>query len=421
MRLDSRLGFVPFLLVAACGGGDDGPDGPPDARCMLRIAPTGDATTDTRALKEALIDATAGQVVCLDDGTFKVNDALRVATPDVTLLGTYAGRHAVLDFSTQAGGGTSVDVSADGFTAENFTIKNTPGDGIVSTEVDHITYRNLLVTWDGEPDQSNGAYGIFPVQCDHVLIEDSEVYGARDAGIYVGQSKNVIVRRNKAHGNVAGIEIEVTQDAEVYDNEAFDNTAGILVFNLPGLPVKDGRRTRVYDNNVHDNNRENFAAGGTIVAIVPPGVGMIVLANDQVEIHGNTIANHKSAGIALAARNTIDSTPANDPEFDPYPQAVYIHDNTFTNNGTDPQTLVKVVADGCAPDTAPNPAADIIWDGRIDPAIEGGTPGSVLCVKESAATFFMFDDEHQYMACSRDVTPNDCTVPALPPLPQNWD
>jgi len=47
---------------------------------------------------------------------------------------------------------------------------------------------------------------------------------AADAGSYVGQSKNVIVRNNRAESNVAGIEIENTQGADVYDNVAVDNT-----------------------------------------------------------------------------------------------------------------------------------------------------------------------------------------------------
>ena len=69
--------------------------------------------------------------------------------------------------------------------------------------------------------------------------------GASDAGIYVGQSRNIVVRRNQVEFNVAGIEIENSTDADVYDNMATNNTGGILVFNLPGPPVQDGRRTRV--------------------------------------------------------------------------------------------------------------------------------------------------------------------------------
>ena len=63
-------------------------------------------------------------------------------------------------------------------------------------------------------------------------MEDNVAIGASDAGIYVGQSANVVVRRNRAEWNVAGIEIENTVDAHVYENVATNNTGGILVFNL---------------------------------------------------------------------------------------------------------------------------------------------------------------------------------------------
>src|SRR6185369_12957100 len=87
--------------------------------------------------------------------------------------------------------------------------------------------------------------------------------GASDAGIYVGQSTQIVLRDNRAEMNVAGIEIENSTYADVYNNTATNNTGGILVFNLPGLPVKDGRKTRVYSNHIHDNNTDNFAPRAT--------------------------------------------------------------------------------------------------------------------------------------------------------------
>ncbi len=90
--------------------------------------------------------------------------------------------------------------------------------------------------------------------------------GSSDAGIYVGQSTNIIVRRNKVWENVAGIEIENSINADVYDNEATNNTGGILVFSLPDLPIKNGRDARVFRNKILDNNHPNFAPEGTIVA-----------------------------------------------------------------------------------------------------------------------------------------------------------
>jgi parallel beta-helix repeat protein len=331
--------------------------------------------------------------------------------PGVTLKGSSPGRGAVLDFAGQTSGAKSIYVTADNFTVENLHVKNSPGDGIDVTGATGVTFRDVKVSWDAGSVTENGAYGIFPVQCTNVIIEDCEVVGASDAGIYVGQSNHVIVRRNKAYGNVAGIEFENTQDGEAYDNDVYDNTGGLLVFNLPDLPVKDGRRIRVYDNDIHDNNRVNFAVGGTVVASVPTGTGMIILAADEVQVHGNMIRGNVSTGIAIAGYDTLPFPAPTDPMFDHFPETIYIHDNTYMGNGTDPMdilTLPKV-----------EPLEDILWDGRVD---EMKMPADQyrICIKETAATFRNIDDEGGFMNQTTDLAPHDCTYPALTPLPESF-
>ena len=132
--------------------------------------------------------------------------------------------------------------------------------------------------------------------CTDVLIEDCKVSGASDAGIYVGQSQNIVVRRNTVEKNVAGIEIENSTRADVYENLATDNSGGILVFTMPDLPTKDGRLCRVYHNKVMANNHDNFAPKGNIVATVPPGTGVMIMANDEVEVFDNTIEKNQTGG-----------------------------------------------------------------------------------------------------------------------------
>ena len=99
-------------------------------------------------------------------------------------------------------------------------------------------------------------------------MEDSIAERASDAGLYVGQCIDVIVRNNEVRGNVAGLEIENTQFADVYGNVAHDNTAGIVVFDLPGNPIV-GRDVRIRDNMIVDNNQTNFAPGAR--SRWPPG------------------------------------------------------------------------------------------------------------------------------------------------------
>jgi parallel beta-helix repeat protein len=265
------------------------------------------------------------------------------------------------------------------------------------------------VSWDAGSVTANGAYAVYPVKSSNVLIEDSEVVGASDAGIYVGQCTGAIVRNNVVYGNVAGIEIENTTSAEVYGNEAYDNTSGILVFTLPNLEKKDGMKALVRDNIIRDNNRANFAEQGTIVSFVPAGTGMLVLASDENEVRDNTISNNISVGILLVSLTTLDvllqSQP--DPETDPNPEKTYIHGNTFTGNGTDPQGVLET------PEVTP--LEDVVWDG-----VEATAGSAELCLGTTGVPSFRnfngisgISDSSQH---STDTTPHECTLPELPPV-----
>src|SRR3546814_11660638 len=91
--------------------------------------------------------------------------------------------------------------------------------------------------------------------------------------------------------NFAGIEIENCYDADVHDNVATKNSGGILVFDLPSLPQQGGHNVRVFDNMVNDNSTPNFAPKGNIVASVPTGTGVLVMANSRVEVFDNMLAD----------------------------------------------------------------------------------------------------------------------------------
>jgi parallel beta-helix repeat protein len=167
--------------------------------------------------------------------------------------------------------------------------------------------------------------------CENVLIEYCLAIGASDAGIYVGQSKNIIVRNCEAFENVAGIEIENSLNAEVYNNKAINNTGGILVFDLPDLIQKKGGHVRVYHNVIQENNLKNFAPKGNIVGNVPKGTGMMVLATSDVEIFDNQILNNETIGVSIISY-FMTEIKIKDKEYDPYPTGIYIHDNHFERN-----------------------------------------------------------------------------------------
>ena len=215
-------------------------------------------------VQAALINAAPGDIIELKAGTYHFNTELNVACDNITIRG--AGRdQTVLSFRNHSAGSSGIIATGNAFVIENLAVEDTVGNAIKVLGAQDVTFRNVRVEWTGGPKSTNGAYGIYPVECKNVLIEDCVSIGASDSGIYVGQSQDVIVRGCDARRNVAGIEIENTLRADVFGNTVTDNTGGILVFDLPGLNLTNGGHVRVFHNRITDNNHENFAPKGTIV------------------------------------------------------------------------------------------------------------------------------------------------------------
>lgn len=374
-----------------------------------------EASWDTEAIQEALIEAKTKSVVCFANGTYALDKELSVGVNDLTVRGNPDDREAVvLDFAEQELGDDAISVSSDGFTIEHLTVKNTKGNSIIVQGVDRVTFRSLKVSWDAGSTTKNGAYAVYPVQCTNVLVEDCEVVGASDAGIYVGQSKNVIVRNNQVHGNVAGIEIENTDDAEVVGNHTYDNTAGIMVFTLANKVKKDGFRCLVHDNLIEDNNRENFAESGTTVSFVPAGLGVMVLAADETEIRDNELKNNGSTAVLTLSTQTFNlicqagggtDCSAADDGTDPDVSKTYIHDNEFSDNGKDPAGAVK--------DLIGETVESVLWDGRtpVD------APELQFCVDANIPSLRVFGSNEGFNPFKRDnditdIAPYVCTLPA---------
>ena len=124
------------------------------------------------------------------------------------------------------------------------------------------------------------------------------------------------------------IEIENSKFADVYENETTANTGGILVFDLPGPPIQGGEATRVFKNMVYDNNTPNFAPAGNIVGQVPAGTGVMIMANDDVQVFENTITGNISAAATVVSYYIVDATVSK-PTYDPVPEKIYFYNNAF--------------------------------------------------------------------------------------------
>lgn len=371
-----------------------------------------------KKLQRQFIMAENGATITLDEGTFAIKNSVSLeGKKNIVITGKGIDK-TILSFKGQTEGAEGLRVSnAENITLENMTIQDVKGDAIKAMNVNGITFRNLKVEWTGEPKETNGAYGLYPVLCQNVLIEGCTAIGASDAGIYVGQSKNIIVRECKAYRNVAGIEIENSLMADVYENEATENTGGILVFDLPDLVQKKGGNVRIFDNDVHHNNYRNFAPKGNIVASVPQGTGIMILAANNVEIFNNRILQNHSVGTSIVSYYMTE-IPIKDTLYYPYPTAIHVHDNVYQRDA------VRFLGKGRTgllfkyKLRVGKKVPDIVYDGIVDDKTRDGS-GNVksefkICLRNNQnATFMNLDAANNFKNVSRDLSTMDCTQEPL--------
>ena len=362
-------------------------------------------------------------------------DTLKIPTGIQQLLGTLSldGKEnivisgtgvdeSILSFKNQEDGAEGLRIiNCKNIRLENFTIQDTKGDGIKVQETDGITMVNVKAEWTNGPNPENGAYGLYPVQCRNVVIDNCMSVGASDAGIYVGQSVNIVVKNSEAYHNVAGIEIENSSNADVFGNNTHHNTGGILIFDLPDLIVKKGENVRVFDNIVEENNLDNFAPPGNIVGTVPAGTGILVLATSDVEIYNNRIINNKTIGTGIVSY-FMTGLPVTDSLYNPYTSAIYIHDNLFERRKQMPTlkheigTLLFLKFGRDIP--------DIIYDGMPDPQYTNSDgeifPEQSLCIQNNSNADFLnleIDKNFEkwytpfFARFSQDVSPYSCELP----------
>jgi parallel beta-helix repeat protein len=327
---------------------------------MIHVGPGGNAQ---EKLQTALIEAQPGDTVHIAAGRYALADGLSLDVDGVTVKGDGPDK-TILDFTAQKVAGEGLLITSDNVVVRDLGIENAAGNGVKSKGSDGIALVNLRVEWTGGPKSTNGAYGLYPVSSKNVLIDRSLVKGASDAGIYVGQSQNIIVRNSRAEMNVAGIEIENSYDADVVGNTATNNAGGILVFDLPDLPQQGGRNVKLVNNQVIANNHVNFAAPGNIVAGVPSGTGIMVMANENVMVEKNHVMGNNGSAVMIVAYTQAFTDKA----YNPLPRGVSVYGNHFMENGKAPafkggKEIAAAVGGSLPP---------VLWDGITRYAVPGG-------------------------------------------------
>tara|TARA_X000000368_G_scaffold418455_1_gene418179 strand:+ start:15625 stop:16851 length:1227 start_codon:yes stop_codon:yes gene_type:complete len=344
-------------------------------------------------LQEAMILMQEGDTLTIKSGYYSFEDGLSLDVSNVTIRGEGMDK-TILDFKNQKSGAQGLLVTSNEVILENFSILDAKGDALKVIGSKGISMISLKTEWTGGPKSTNGAYGFYPVESEDVLIDGCVAIGASDAGIYVGQSKNIIVRNSVAQYNVAGIEIENSYFADVYDNLASHNTAGILVFDLPDLPQQGGHHIRVFDNQTIDNDTDNFAPEGNIVGEVPRGTGIIIMANSDVEVFNNLMSGNGTVNLSIVSYG--DET--DDQNYYPHPKRIQVYNNTYGPSGFDPDLetgdLAKVLYEISKGDMP-----DVFWDGIVplSQMILGQPSDEKLILKEENTTSFLTISPIRYM------------------------
>jgi parallel beta-helix repeat protein len=372
-----------------------------------------------KILQIKFVMAEDGDVIELPAGVIYLTNTLWLdGKNNVTIRGAGQDK-TILSFKNQQQGAEGIKITnARNIIIEQLTLEDSKGDLLKTQMVTGLTCRDMTARWTGKPKKTNGSYAFYPVQSQHVIMERCTAIGASDAGIYVGQSDSVWVRNCVAKYNVAGIEIENTTNAWVYENQAFNNTGGILVFDLPDLPKKQGGNVHVSRNLITRNNYKNFAPKGNIVGKVPPGTGVMILATNNVFIYDNNIWENRTTGTAITSY-FIAQTPLNDKAYNPYPSNVEVYNNRYSPGKRMPTWKNKMgflfwLKFG-------RRVPQIVYDGIENPNCTGNNAANKcnICVRDNTnGTFANLHADKNFKGISRDALPYQCNlnVPTFAPI-----
>lgn len=381
---------------------------------------------------EAFILAKDSSTIQLPEGHFLFSQSLTLdAKKHVTIRGMGMDK-TILSFKGQSQGAEGIKITnSEHIIIEDLGIEDAIGDNIKISDTDTLTLRNIRSAWRGKVSTANGAYALYPVLCTQVLIEGCEAIGASDAGIYVGQSENVIIRNNKVFYNVAGIESENSSHVQIYGNEVFQNTSGLLIFNLPELTVY-GNHVKAYNNSIFNNNITNFGVKGSIVSAVPKGTGVVIMATQYVDFYDNIVKDHKTANLSVVSYEVFaaEQDPANntlgeaaeakglraintgfkaDLKYNAYPGHVSIHKNLFENRFNFP-TLSNDFGKLWYFKNGAN-IPDIAYDGILPQGVKLQDPQVQLCIKHNnEASFAFLDAANDFRNFSNDLEPFNCEI-----------
>ena len=131
------------------------------------IFPSNDAQDE---IQTAMILAEPGDTIHLKSGTYNLSHGLSLDVDNILLKGDGLDK-TVLNFKKQKTGAQGLLVTSDNVVLKNFAVEDALGDAIKSKGSKNIKFISLRTEWTNGPDTKNGAYGLYPVESEKVLID----------------------------------------------------------------------------------------------------------------------------------------------------------------------------------------------------------------------------------------------------------
>ncbi len=101
-------------------------------------------------LQAALINASPGDVIELQAGTYHFNTEINVICDNVTIRGVGRDK-TVLSFRDQAAGSSGIVATGNAFVIESLAVEDTVGNAIKVLGAQDVTFRDVRVEWTDGP------------------------------------------------------------------------------------------------------------------------------------------------------------------------------------------------------------------------------------------------------------------------------
>ena len=236
----------------SCPGGED------TTGCSVALAPGSD---DTTAVQTALINSKSGDTVCFCPGSYSFEKELSLTTTNVSVKGLGAkNTDVVLDFKNQTQGKDAFGVTADGFSVENLSLKNSHGNGIV------VTGANGRHVQEHQGELGRGL-GHRQRRLRHLPRTEHQRASSRTAkssapqtrGSTSASARTPSCATTRCTATWPASSSRTPRTAKATATSRGTTRRASWCSRCRTSTRRTRKQTNVHDNNVHDNNRDNFA------------------------------------------------------------------------------------------------------------------------------------------------------------------